>query len=169
MFVVGSNDFRFIGIWEMGGMGKTTLARVVYYMVSKKFEACSFIENLREKSKNDGLLFLQQKFIYDILMEADLKIRDQCDGVLNLKNRLSHKRILLVLDDIDVLDKLNMLVGEHDWFGPGSRIIITTRDVHVLEAHGVDGIYEVKGLNDENALQLFRSKAFRKKHVLDDY
>ena len=57
--VVGSNDVRFIGIWEIGGMGKTTLARVVYYIVSKKFEACSFIENVREKSKNNGLLFLQ--------------------------------------------------------------------------------------------------------------
>ena len=26
---VGSNDVRFIGIWAMGGMGKTTLAWVV--------------------------------------------------------------------------------------------------------------------------------------------
>ena len=72
--VVGSNDVRFIGIWGMGGMGKTTLARVVYYMVSEKFEACSFIENVREKSEKDGLLFLQQKLIYDILMETNLYI-----------------------------------------------------------------------------------------------
>ena len=36
---VGSNDVRFIGIWAMRGMGKTTLTRVVYHMVSKEFEA----------------------------------------------------------------------------------------------------------------------------------
>ena len=31
------------------------------------------------------------------------------------------------------------------------------------------GEHEVKGFNDENALQHFSSKAFKKKHVLDDY
>ena len=46
---VGSNDVRFIGIWAMGGMGKTTLARVVYHMVSKEFEACGFIEDVRKR------------------------------------------------------------------------------------------------------------------------
>ena len=45
---VGSNDVRFIGIWVMGGMGKTTLAWVVYHMVSKDFDGCSFIEDVRE-------------------------------------------------------------------------------------------------------------------------
>ena len=55
-----------------------------------------------------------------------------------------------------------MLAREHDWFGSGSRNIITKRDAHLLEAHQVDEIYEVKGLNDENALQIFSLKAFKK-------
>ena len=167
--VVGSNDVRFIGIWAMGGMGKTTLARVVYHMVSKEFEARGFIEDVRKKFENYGCVPLQQKIIDDILKDKDLKIEEEYDGVLKIKSRLSRKMILLVLDDVDKSKQLKMLSGEHDWFGPGTRIIITARDKHVLEAHGVDTIYEVKGLNDENALQLFCSKAFRKKHVLDDY
>ena len=92
-----------------------------------------------------------------------MKIEEEYDGVLKIKNGLCHKRILLVLDDIDKMKQLEMLAGEHDWFGSGSRIIITTRDAHLLEAHQVDEIYEVKGLNDENALQLFSSKALKKK------
>ncbi|XP_050260408.1 disease resistance protein RPV1-like isoform X2 [Quercus robur] len=169
LLALGSNDVRFIGIWGMGGMGKTTLARVVYYMVSVKFEACSFIEDVREKSERDGLVGLQQKLISDILKEKDLKISDKYDGVMNIKNRLCCKRILLVLDDVDKLDQLKFLAGDHDWFGPGSRIIITTRDEHVLKTHEVNEIYEVDGLNGEHALQLFSSKAFKGKHVLDDY
>ncbi|XP_030955396.1 protein SUPPRESSOR OF npr1-1, CONSTITUTIVE 1-like [Quercus lobata] len=166
---VGSNDVRFVGIWAMGGMGKTTLAWVVYHMVSKDFEGCIFIEGVRENFEKYGCVAMQQKIIEQILMEKDLKIKDKYDGVKKIKNVLHHKRILLVLDDVDKLHSLNMLAGEHDWFGPGSRVIITTRDRHVLETHGVDEIYEVKGLNNENALQLFCLKAFKKEHVPDDY
>nr|XP_023923533.1 TMV resistance protein N-like [Quercus suber] len=166
---IGSNDVRFIGVWAMGGMGKTTLARVVYQMVSKEFEAYSFIEDVRENSEKHGLVGLQQKLISNILEDTNLEIRDKDDGVLMIRNRLCRRRILLVLDDVDKLDQLKNLAGEHDWFGPRSRIIITTRNVHVLSTHGVDGIYEVQGLYDKDAFQLFCSKAFRKEHVPKDY
>ena len=126
---IGSNDVRFIGIWAMGGMGKTTLAWVVYHMVSKDFEACSFIEDVRENFEKNGFFPILQKIIDQILMEKDLKIKDTYDGVFKIKNGLHHKRILLVLDDVDKLDLLDMLAREHDWFGPGNRIIITTRDM----------------------------------------
>ena len=48
---IGLDDVRFIGIQVIGGMDKTTLARVVYSIQSNKFEACSFIDNIREVSK----------------------------------------------------------------------------------------------------------------------
>ena len=169
ILAIGSNDVCFIGVWAMGGMGKTTLARVVYHMVSKEFEAYSFIEDVRENSEKHGFVGLQEKLISNILEETNFKIRDKYDGVLKIKKRLCHKRILLVLDDVNKLDQLNMLAGEYDWFGPGSRIIITTRDVHVLKTHGVDGIYEVQGLYYKDAYKLFCSKAFRKEHVPKDY
>ncbi|GMY19126.1 TMV resistance protein N-like isoform X1 [Fagus crenata] len=163
---VGVNDVRFIGIWAMGGMGKTTLARVVYQMLSQEFEARSFIENVgRNFGKND-LFQLQKKLVSDIL---ELNIKDTCEGILVIKRRLCSKRILLVLDDVNHPKQLEMLIGKRDWFGPGSRIIITTRDEHLLKTHEVDEIYEVKGLNDEEARRLFCLKAFKKEHVPIDY
>ena len=166
---VGLSDVRFIGIWAMGGMGKTTLARVVYHMISREFEACSFINDVRNVSEKDGLLPLQQKLISKILKETNLSIEDTYEGVLVIKSRLRHKRIFLVLDDVNQLDQLKMLAGKHDWFGSGSRIVITTRDEHLLKTYEVDEIYEVKGLNDEDVVHLFCLNAFKKKNVPADY
>ena len=66
---LGSNDVRIIGIWGMGGIGKTTLTRVVFDMVSNKFEGCCFLANVRGDCEKDGLVRLQQKLILQILNE----------------------------------------------------------------------------------------------------
>jgi hypothetical protein len=98
-----------------------------------------------------------------------MSIHDVHDGVFVIKNKLCHKRILLVLDDVNQLDQLNMLAGKHIWVGSGSRVIITTRDKHLLQTLEVDGIYEVGGLVDDEALHLMSLKAFKKDHPPKDY
>ena len=41
------------------------------------------------------------------------------------------KKVLVILDDVDKLEQLNALARSRDWFGSGSRIIITTRDANL--------------------------------------
>jgi len=72
----------------------------------------------------------------------------------------------LLLDDVDKEEQLKALAGSVDWFGPGSRVIITTRDQRLLTCHGVKKTYEVKGLNDLDAFDLVGWKALRNDYSL---
>uniref|UniRef100_A0A7N2MH01 ADP-ribosyl cyclase/cyclic ADP-ribose hydrolase n=1 Tax=Quercus lobata TaxID=97700 RepID=A0A7N2MH01_QUELO len=164
-----SNDVCIIGIWGTGGMGKTTLARVVYEMISNKFEACSFIANIREESIKCGLHKIQQILLRELLNYRDLEVHNDYTGVSMIQSRLRNKKILLVLDDVNDLEQLNKLAGERCWFGSGSRIMITTRDKHLLELHEANEIYEVEELNHDEALKLFSLKAFKMDHPIEDY
>jgi hypothetical protein len=83
------------------------------------------------------------------------------DGKKTIQNSLCRKKVLLVLDDVNELNQLENLVGKQDWFGPGSRVIITTRDKHLLMTHGVHKTYEVGLLLQNEALNLFCLKAFK--------
>ncbi|XP_030949543.1 TMV resistance protein N-like isoform X2 [Quercus lobata] len=157
------DDVRFIGIWAMGGMGKSTLAGVVYKMISKEFEACCFIDYGRE----EDLFSLQKNLISQILKEINLNIQNKLDAEHMIKKMLSRKKVLLVLDDVDESDKLKKLV-KRDWFGLGSRIIITTRDMKLLKEFSINEIFEVKALNYDDARCLFFSKAFEK-HAPNEY
>uniref|UniRef100_A0A7N2MIW2 TIR domain-containing protein n=1 Tax=Quercus lobata TaxID=97700 RepID=A0A7N2MIW2_QUELO len=149
-------------------MGKTSLARVVYIMISNQFEACSFVADVREVYKEYGILQLQQKLLNDLLILRDMNVKDVDNGVSMIKNRLRHKNILLILDDVNELDQLNKLGAKH-WLGPGSRVIITTRDMKLLMTHKVDEIYEVEVLRNDEAFHLFNSKDFDKEHPTKDY
>uniref|UniRef100_A0A7N2N8J8 Disease resistance R13L4/SHOC-2-like LRR domain-containing protein n=1 Tax=Quercus lobata TaxID=97700 RepID=A0A7N2N8J8_QUELO len=116
LLAIGSeDDFRFIGIWGMGGIGKTHLARVVYDKVFNEFQGGCFIANVMSESEKCGSIRSARK------------------------------------------------VSDSKWFGSGSRVIITTKDRHLLGRHEVHEIYEAQGLKYIEALRLFSLKAFKER------
>ncbi|KAL3499764.1 hypothetical protein ACH5RR_038857 [Cinchona calisaya] len=121
-----------------------------------------FLHEVRENSKRYGLENLQEKILSEILCIKHLRIGNVFEGSNMMKRRLCYKKVLVVLDDIDHLDQLEALAGKHDWFGAGSRVIITTKDEHLLVKHQVDRMYKVELLNEYEAIQLFSWNAFKK-------
>ena len=158
-----------IGIYGMGGLGKTTLARTVYVEFRSHFDGSSFIANVREDSKKHGLPILQQQLLLDTLFGRNIRIRNVYDGVEMIMKRLRDKKVLIVIDDVDHLDQLKYLAGDHGWFGSGSWIIITTRNEHVLIQHGVLKRYKPKVLNNDNASKIFCLKAFKMEQPKEGY
>ena len=165
----GLGGVRFVGICGMGGMGKTTLAQEIYRRISGNFEPSSFIANVREETKNQGLVSLQKQLLSKILMESEINIWNVYEGINVIRNTISNKNVFIVLDDVDGEEQLGALAGKHDWFGLGSRIIVTSRDSHLLRRCGVDDIYTAKVLINNDALQLFSWRAFHKPYPEENY
>ncbi|KAD2393649.1 hypothetical protein E3N88_40626 [Mikania micrantha] len=158
-----------VGIWGVGGGGKTTLASSLYNELSSKFDGCCFVENIREESSKYGLEKMQEKVLSGVLKQKQVEVGRVEEGIHMIRRRLSHRKVLIVLDDVNHLDHLKGLAGSHDWFGEGSRIIITTRDSHLLSAHKVNVIHNISLLSDEEGIELFKKHAPQDNRPSKDY
>ncbi|CAN6689848.1 unnamed protein product [Malus baccata var. baccata] len=160
-----SDDVRVIGIWGMGGIGKTTIAKAVYNEFYDKFEHKSFLEKVREKEVEK----LQKQLLSDILPTTKTKVSSVAAGTVLVGERFRRLKVLVIFDDVDDVKQLRELAGNCHSFGQGSRIIITTRNEHMLQEFAVDEIYPVEGMEQEEALELLSWHAFGSKRCPSDY
>ncbi|XP_020991547.2 disease resistance protein RPV1 isoform X1 [Arachis duranensis] len=162
LMAMESDEVRTVGIWGMGGIGKTTIARAIFDRYASRYESCCFLENVREESQKSGKHSLYEKLISELLEGEHLVKGSAHARSMYVKRKLSRKKVLIVLDDVDALDKLDYLTTEAICLGAGSRVIVTTRDEQILIAKGVDKRYKVWGLSFDSSLELFCLKAFHK-------
>ncbi|CAH8278073.1 unnamed protein product [Arabidopsis lyrata] len=141
-----SKEVRMVGIWGSSGIGKTSIARVLYSRLSHRFQSSVFVDRA----------FISKN-------KKDIKIHH----LGAVEERLKHHKVLIFIDDLDDQVVLDTLAGLTQWFGYGSRIIVITKDKHFLRAHGIEYIYNVCLPSNELALKIFCRSAFRKNYPPD--
>ncbi|KAF8029734.1 hypothetical protein BT93_E2228 [Corymbia citriodora subsp. variegata] len=154
---------RIVGIYGTAGIGKTTIAKAIYDRLSSYFDRCSFLTEIGETAQNvGGIQFVQTKLISDIL-ERDCNAASIKGGIKFFLDVFRSIKVLIVLDDVEKQSHLNDLVGDQlDWFGSGSRIIVTSENGGILERYVSQGLartYEVTEMDNGQALELFRKHA----------
>ncbi|KAL3728151.1 hypothetical protein ACJRO7_032842 [Eucalyptus globulus] len=161
---VDSNDHvHFVVIHGTGGIGKSTLASIIFNRFRSKFECSSFLEDVRSHPP----LKMQEKLLAETQGANSTKgIYDTNTGIDRIKKGLRKKKVLIVVDNVDEKKQLENLAGSCDWFGRGSRIIVTLR--HLETIHNEDYQtqpsnyihYSVKEMPSDQAIQLFSKYAF---------
>ena len=110
-----SNDSCMVGIYGLGGLGKTTVSKAVYNRIANLFEGSCFLENVREMSKiNSDKIQLQKTLLSKILHSKDLNVYSVSKGTNLIMQRLHGKKVLLILDDVGDLKEVENLLGKYN-------------------------------------------------------
>ncbi|KAM5551045.1 hypothetical protein ABKV19_027422 [Rosa sericea] len=161
----GSTDVGVAGIYGMGGIGKTTIAKAAYSMNLGNFQGSSFLENIGA----NGLVCLQMKLISDIQKQKPKEIYSVGEGIIRIQHVVCCRRVLIVFDDVIDSDQFSAILRMRKWCHPGSKIIITTRHLHLLKANEVSTRFKLQELDEHESLELFCWHAFRQTHPIKSY
>ncbi|XP_028069459.1 probable disease resistance protein RF45 [Camellia sinensis] len=154
---------RVVSICDMGGLGKTTLARKVYRHqdVRCHFDAFTWVSISQQWQLKDVL----QRILTKLIPEKSGQIVNMIDDQLVklLYEFQQQRKCLLVLDDIWSSDAWVSLSPAFPKVNTGSKIILTSRKKNVITFVDPNGfVLEHKCLSKQESWKLFEKKAFPK-------
>ena len=153
------DGFKRIGIWGLGGVGKTTLVKNLNNELKEASTQPFGIVIWATVSKNLVIKKVQTQIAERLNVEV--KMEESVEGMARrLYRRLENEeKFLLILDDVWAkidLDTLGVPVPE---VRKGCKIILTSRLKKVCRTMTIDKEIKMEVLNDVEAWQLFCQKA----------
>ncbi|KAD6453128.1 hypothetical protein E3N88_07833 [Mikania micrantha] len=145
-------NFNILPIVGMGGVGKTTLARLLYNdtQVQGHFELQAWV------CVSDFDIVKISNSIFQSVTAERNEFKDLNLLQMALREKVKDKRLLLVVDDvwIEKQEDWGIFVRPFYSCAPGSKIIMTTRKDQLLKMLGFDHLDRLESLSDRDALSL---------------
>ncbi|XP_078162771.1 uncharacterized protein LOC144557968 [Carex rostrata] len=158
---VATSDFSVIAIVGVGGLGKTTLAQLVYTDITSELDRYFNLKIWICVSDN----FVVSRLLKSIILQTTGKNCevDELDQLQRKVREVLHgKRFLLVLDDVwneepEKWEKLKILLRSNV---SGSKVLVTTHSLKVSTVMGSSENLQLSPLPDNICWVLFQRRAF---------